>query len=250
MITPAEIVSIDPFSDRSHAGSGAAFLVLMAFLLAFGFIRTSARMTRAVSWWPGGVETDGMHLHHLVWGIVLMALCGFLGFAIPLQAPWWHIVAIGFGIGVGLTLDEFALWVHLEDVYWTEQGRASLDAVVCATVFAALVVIGTRPFGLDEPASVLGTALIISVSLGLAIICFAKGRVALGVFGLFIPLVSLYGTLTLGRPDSPWAKWRYDARKRERARERFADDRPLVRLRRRVADMIAGAPSPPSAPGE
>jgi hypothetical protein len=250
MITLAEIFSVDPFSDRTRSGSGAAFLVLMAFLLAFLFIRTSARMTRSVSWWPGGVETDGMHLHHLVWGIVLMALCGFLGFAIPLQTPWWHLVAIGFGVGVGLTLDEFALWVHLEDVYWTEQGRASLDAVVCATVFAALVVIGTQPFGLNEPASVLGTAAIVVVCLSLSIICFAKGRVALGVFGLFIPLVSLYGVVTLGRPESPWSKWRYDDDKRRRAQERFADDRPLVRLRRRLADMIAGAPSPPSAPDE
>jgi hypothetical protein len=239
----AEIVSVNLFSDRGHPGSGAAFLVLMSFLLAFLFIRTSARMTRSVSWWPGGVETDGMHLHHLVWGIVLMALCGFLGFAIPLQAPWWHIVAIGFGIGVGFTLDEFALWVHLEDVYWSEQGRASLDAVACATVFAALVVIGTRPFGLDEPSSVLGTALVVAVCLSLSIICFAKGRIALGVFGLFIPLVSLYGVLTLGRPDSPWAKWRYRDRKLERSKNRYAETKALVRLRRQIADLIAGAPS-------
>ena len=53
----------------------------------------------------------------------------------------------------GFTLDEFALWVHLQDVYWSEEGRASFDAVACTAAFAGLVVIGTRPFGLDEPTS-------------------------------------------------------------------------------------------------
>ena len=53
-------------------------------------------------------------------------LVGFLAFATPLQAPWWHIVAIAFGIGVGFTLDEFALRVRLEDVYWSKEGRVLL----------------------------------------------------------------------------------------------------------------------------
>ena len=80
-----------------------------------------------------------------------MLLCGFLAFAAPLDAPWWHLIAVGFGVGAGFTLDEFALWVRLEDVYWSDEGRASFDAVVCTCAFAALVVLGTRPFGLDEP---------------------------------------------------------------------------------------------------
>ena len=87
-----------------------------------------------------------------------MLLCGFLAFAAPLEAPWWHLIAIGFGVGAGFTLDEFALWVRLEDVYWAEEGRASFDAVVVTVAFGALVVIGTQPFGLDEPASITGTA--------------------------------------------------------------------------------------------
>jgi hypothetical protein len=205
----ATVSSVEPFGHRPRPGSGAAFLVLVAFLISFLGIRTSARLTRSVSWWPGGVKSGGVHIHHLLWGICLMMFAGFLAFATPLQAPWWHIVAIAFGIGVGFTLDEFALWVRLEDVYWSKEGRASLDAVVVATAFAALVVVGTNPFGLDDPASISGTAAAVTVILGLAVVCFLKGRVLLGVTGLFVPVVALLGAVRLAHPSSPWARWRY-----------------------------------------
>jgi hypothetical protein len=239
----ADIVSVDPFGNRVRPGSGAAFVVLVALLLSFLAIRTSARLTRSVSWWPGGVQAGGVHLHHLVWGICLMLLCGFLAFAVPLQAPWWHIVAAGFGIGAGFTLDEFALWVHLEDVYWSEEGRTSLDAVVCTCTFAALVVIGTRPFGLDETSSIAGTAAVVLAVVVLAFACFAKGRVLLGVIGLFVPVVALAGAIRLGRPESPWARRRYDAERRDRAERRFAATRRSARARRRIGDLVAGAPT-------
>ena len=238
-----EIVSVNPFGERLEPGSGAAFVVLIAFLVAFLAIRTSARLTRSVSWWPGGVQTGGVHLHHLVWGICLLLLCGFLGFAAPLQSPLWHIVAIGFGVGAGFTLDEFALWVRLQDVYWSEEGRTSFDAVVCTCTFAALVVIGTRPFGLDETSSILGTAVVVAAVVGLAVACFAKGRVMLGVIGLFVPAVALAGAIRLGRPDSPWARWRYDPERRRRAEKRFAATRPMQRAWQRMGDLIAGKPS-------
>jgi hypothetical protein len=239
----AEIVSVDPFQAHFRPGTGAGFVVLVSFLVSYVAIRTSARMTRSVSWWPGGVETGGVHLHHLVWGIGLLLVCGFLAFAAPLDSPWWHVIAIGFGIGAGFTLDEFALWVRLEDVYWSEEGRMSLDAVICMLAFGALVVLGTRPFGLDEPASVLGT---IGAGLSIGAICavaFAKGRVVFGVIGLFLPLVALVAAVRLAYPTSPWAKWRYRGAKLERAKERFAPDSRIMRARRRIADAVAGAPT-------
>jgi hypothetical protein len=243
----ADIVSIDPFGDRLQPGPGAAFVVLVAFLVSYLAIRTSARLTRSVSWWPGGIESGGVHIHHLVIGIWLMLLCGFTAFAAPLEAPWWHMIAIGFGVGAGFTLDEFALWVHLEDVYWTEEGRLSFDAVVSTVAFAGLVVLGTRPFGLDDPTSIWGTVLAVALVAGLAFACFAKGRVVLGVIGLFVPVVALVGALRLARPSSLWAAWRYDEDKERRAAARFADDRPLARARRRAGDLVAGAPSPPGS---
>jgi hypothetical protein len=240
----ATLLVIDPFPERPHPGAGAAFLVLVAFLVAFLLIRTSARLTRSVSWWPGGLETDsGVHVHHLVWGICLMLLAGFLAFAAPLEAPWWHLEAIAFGVGAGFTLDEFALWVRLEDVYWAEEGRSSFDAVVCSVAFAALVVLGTRPFGLDEPLSIWGTIGAVALVVGVASVAFAKGRVLLGVIGLFVPGVALVGALRLARPGSPWARVRYGEEQMGRARERFAADRPAQRMRRELGDAVAGRPS-------
>ena len=239
----AEIISVDLFGKRLEPGPGAGFIVLIAFLVSYLAIRTSARMTRSVSWWPGGVESGGVHYHHLVWGILLMLLCGFLAFAAPLEAPWWHAVAIGFGIGAGFALDEFALWVRLEDVYWTEEGRSSFDAVVATVAFGVLVVLGTRPFGLDDPTSITVTAVSVAVIGALAIVCFAKGRVVFGIIAIFIPLAALLVAPRLARPSSPWAKFLYKDEKLERAKRRFADDRPLVSAQRRVGDLIAGAPS-------
>ena len=54
----AAIFDVDPFGDRLRPGSGAGFVVLVAFIVSFLAIRTSARLTRSVSWWPGGVETE------------------------------------------------------------------------------------------------------------------------------------------------------------------------------------------------
>lgn len=244
----AAVFDLDLLGARTEPGSAAAFLVLAALVLSFLAIRTSARLTRSVSWWPGGVESGGVHLHHLVWGICLMMLSGFLAFAAPLEAPWWHVVAIVFGIGAGFTLDEFALWVYLDDVYWSPEGRRSFDAVVVAVVFAALVVIGTTPFGLDDPASVAVTAITVLVVLALSIACFLKGRIMLGVVGLFIPIFSLVGALRLAMPRSPWAKRRYSAARLERATARFAPDRRALRWQRRIGDLIAGAPT--AGPGE
>jgi hypothetical protein len=189
------------------------------------------------------VQSGGVHIHHLVWGICLMMVSGFLGFAAPLETPWWHIVAILFGIGVGFTLDEFALWVHLKDVYWSHEGRSSLDAVIVAASFAALVVLGTNPFGLDDPASITGTAVAVALVLGLAVICFLKGRVLLGVIGLFIPVVAFAGAVRLAHPSSPWARRRYKGSRLERARERFDPSRPAGRFERRFGDLVAGAPT-------
>jgi hypothetical protein len=242
----ATVVSIELFQTHHEPGREAAFFVLLAFLLSFGFIRTSARLTRSVSWWPGGVETEGgVHLHHLVWGIVLLLVCGFGAFATELTSPWWQILAIGFGIGAGFTLDEFALWVHLEDVYWSNEGRSSLDAVILATVFAGLVVIGVNPYGLDEPGSIVGTLAWFSLALTCAGAAFLKGRIVLGVLAIFVPFVfGLWAAVRLAKPGSPWAR-RYDAAKLARARERFGPDTRGARFGRWFLDLIGGAPSQP-----
>jgi hypothetical protein len=233
-------VDLDLSSPRAPA-----MLVLVAFLLSFAFIRTSARMIRSprFAWWPGNVETDsGLHIHHLVWGISLLLISGFVAFATGLDTPWMQITAVGFGIGAGLTLDEFALWLHLEDVYWTSEGRASLDAIVLATVFAVVVMLGIRPFGLDDPGDKLLATAWVLVFVGIAAIAFLKGRFVLGIVALHVPFVGLYTAVRLATPASPWAHRRYRGDKLARARHRFRPDRPAARRRDRFLDLIGGSP--------
>src|SRR5438067_9411832 len=239
----------DVVNAHSTHGRGPAFLGLLAFLLSFGFIRTSARLMRSpkVSWWPGSVTTEsGLHLHHLVWGISLLLLSGFVAFATDLDRPWTQITAILFGIGAGLTLDEFALWVHLKDVYWSEQGRSSVDAVILSAAFAALVVLGVRPFGLDEVGSVAGSIAVAGACVAVVGITFLKGRILLGVIAVFIPLVGAVCAVRLAKPSSLWARRWYTGRRAarlERARRRFREDRRGAVLARRVQDLIGGTPS-------
>jgi hypothetical protein len=232
------------------SGQREGFVVLGAFLISFLFIRTSARLMRSpkVTWWPGSVKTaSGLHLHHLVWGIVLMMVAGFVRFAIPADPPWAEIVAGGFGVGMGLTLDEFALWIHLRDVYWAEEGRASFDAVVIATMLGGLIVCGVGPFDLKNGAGgVDALILIVFVDVLLAAVAIFKGRRLLGLVGIFIPLVSLVGAVRLAAPDSAWARRWYKGKKLGQAQRRW--DRIRAR-RRRITDALAGAPSSPvSAP--
>jgi len=126
-------------------GKQPELFLLLAFLLSFGFIRTSAHMIRAqVSWWPGNVQVGGTHVHHLVWGILTMLVVGYAAIAFAPGSPLREVLAILFGVGAGLTMDEFALWLHLRDVYWSEQGRSSIDAVITAAGCGALVLLGMR----------------------------------------------------------------------------------------------------------
>ena len=229
----------------------AGFTLLGAFLLSFLFIRTSARLMRSprVTWWPGSVTTgSGLHLHHLVWGIVLMLLSGFLGFALAPASPWNEILAGAFGVGAGLTLDEFALWIYLDDVYWAEQGRASLDAVVVAATIGGLIMLGVAPFDLpNNTSSVWSLAVSVAIALGLSGLAILKGRHFTGLLGLFVPPLSLLAICRLATPASPYARRFYapQSRKLERARERY--DRTSAR-RRHLADAVAGAPSAPAKP--
>jgi hypothetical protein len=196
-------------------GKETHFLILIAFVCSFGFIRTSAHMIRAqVSWWPGNVETKtGTHIHHLVWGILLLMVMGYLGIATAIPSPWFELVAIAFGIGMGLTLDEFALWLNLEDVYWKEKGRESIDAVVVTVVLLVIALLGLQ-FWIDVYDAVLvlagfdrGNAVVAIpiqlVGIALAVVCFRRGRKFVGLVGLFVPLVALVGAVVPSRRRKP-----------------------------------------------
>jgi hypothetical protein len=241
-----------PVSFLDRPGPRAGFIVLGAFVLSFLFIRTSARLIRSprVTWWPGSVKTgSGLHLHHLVWGIVLALLSGFLVFATDPSSPWDDVLAALFGVGAGLTLDEFALWIHLSDVYWSPQGRSSLEAVAIATALGGLVVLGAAPFDLPRHgASVATLALLVLSSLLPAVVAIVKGKPLLGVVGVFVPLVSLLAAVRLAAPGSVWARRFYPAGSQKAGRAQLRFERLGVR-RARLGNLIGGAPDPaPPAP--
>jgi hypothetical protein len=227
------------------------YLVLIGFVLSFAFIRMSTRLMRSpkVPWWPGSIVSDsGVHLHHLVFGIVTMMVAGAAGFASFGNSPWTEICAFAFGIGAGLTIDEFALWVYLDDVYWAKEGRSSIDATVIAAALMMLALLGFTPFTIEEGSvgAILGTVLSALVVFLLVAICFAKGRVMHGSIGFFVFPIALYGACRLGKPDSGWARRRYRERrpkKQARAEARFPPDRRTERFKEAFRDIIGGKPS-------
>jgi hypothetical protein len=243
VVSVAEVsVQID---SPGAGGQLAGFLLLVAFLVSFGFIRMSTRLMRSpkVPWWPGSVKTGGIHVHHHVFGIVLLMLAGFLGFALQPGSPWLEILAAGFGVGMGLTLDEFALWLHLEDVYWAEEGRSSVDAVVMAAVLGGALLLGFTPWDSDDASSVLAVAATVVAVLAISTIAALKGKYTSAVVGVLVALVGLIAAIRLAKPGSPWARRRYaeGSRKLARATARYERSR---RRYRRWQDRIGGAPSP------
>jgi lysyl-tRNA synthetase, class II len=211
-------------------GREPQFLFFVAFLVTFGFIRTSAHMIRdKVSWWPGNVEVGGTHIHHLVWGILLLLISGWIGVTVAPGSPGHEILAVLFGIGTGLTLDEFALWLNLKDVYWSQQGRRSIDAVIIAACLTGMVLVGYRGW-IDAATSVEDEIFALVGSAGafgivVALVNAAKEKFGMAILGFIVPLVGLIGAFRLGKPRSVWAKLFYRPAKLERSERRFAGSR-------------------------
>jgi hypothetical protein len=225
-------------------GNRAGFLLLLGLLASFGFIRMSTRLMRSpkVTWWPGSVETGGVHIHHLVFGIVLLMLAGFLQFALQPGSPWLEILAVGFGIGAGLTLDEFALWLHLEDVYWAEEGRRSVDAVIVATIIAGAMVLGLAPLGSND-GSATGIILALVEALVFAAVVAVKGKYWAALVSMFVPPVGWVSAIRLAKPGSPWARRRYPVESDKLARATSRAERSNKRYRR-WQELIGGRPTP------
>lgn len=249
MIT-ASILS-DFWGNLEDHHEQAVFLVLVGFLGSFAFIRMSTRIIRseAISWWPGNIESDsGVHVHHLVFGIVTMMAAGTLGFVADGRTPFTEICALLFGVGVGLTIDEFALWVHLEDVYWEREGRSSIDATVIAASLMLLVVLGISPMAIDSSSTeALITSIVLTIfAFSCVAICFAKGRALHGTIGIFVAPIAFYGAGRIGKPNSAWARYRYGGRrpkKQAKAEDRFAPERRTERFKEAFRDIVGGKPS-------
>jgi hypothetical protein len=227
------------------ADQRAGLILLGSMLFSFAFIRFSTRMIRAeVSWWPGNVTPGGLHIHHLVFGIVFMMVAGFVAFAVEPNSPWIEVAAGLFGIGMGLTLDEFALWLHLEDVYWSEEGRSSVDAVIFAAIIGGGYIVGFTPLDANGN-STLAIVVSVAVTLAFCALVALKGKISTAVIGMFIPPVAWVGAVRLGRPGSWWAKRRYEPDGGKLAKAIARKERHDRRVRR-FQDLVGGAPSLPS----
>jgi hypothetical protein len=132
---------------RLSLGRHVAVRALVSYVITFAILRV---ITAIIYYdvFPNGpfrvvMTKSGLHIHHLFWGILLLMATGFG--ALATRAPQWHLrIALLFGVALGLTLDEFAMWLRLADVYWTPQGVESLKA---GAVVAALLGI----YGFGQP---------------------------------------------------------------------------------------------------
>ncbi|MBM9474864.1 hypothetical protein JL107_00235 [Nakamurella flavida] len=190
------------------------------------------------------ISIGGVHIHHQVIGILLMLGSGIGLIAVQPAGTALNATALVFGVGVSLAFDEFALWLHLDDVYWTPAGRKSVDAI-----FVVLAITGVLISGVDVFPSLgdtWGPQLGMVAVLLLSVVCLLKGKIATGMVGVVLFPVALVGALRLAKPDSWWSRRWYTGRARmtRRSRRRF-DERYDARWNR-LRDLVAGAPHLPS----
>lgn len=239
---------------------------LVAFILTFFVTRTFVRVIRhraaagrPTRWWqPRNVHIGGVHIHHVTFGVVLVMLSGLtlVTLAVNGEEPEFTLSATLFGIGAALVLDEYALILHLSDVYWEEDGRTSVDAVFAAVAVAGLLIMGLHPLMFFLPIwegtdSLVLRAVVaggLVLTLPLAVVVVLKGKVWTGLLGMFIVVLLVIGAVRLSRPHAPWARWRYttqpDKMRRALQRERILR-RPVVRAKLWLQCAIAGTPSLP-----
>lgn len=233
------------------SGRAAALWALLAFLVTFAGTRAVTRRIRAKkaagpAAAGGGladVHIAGVHVHHQVWGILLLLGAGLVEFRWDPGRPWTELLAVAFGAGAALALDEFALWFHLDDVYWGEEGRKSIDAVLLGGALGFFLLLQAAPVGPEAGTGSLGLwlyLLTVGLHLATATVCVAKGKLATGVIGVVVPVVATVGAVRLAKPGSAWARRRYGEHRLARSRRRFGE-----RYRRRhdrIRDLIGGVP--------
>jgi hypothetical protein len=160
------------------------------------------------------------------------------------------VAAALVGVGTSLVLDEFALILHLQDVYWADEGRISVEMVSLAMACLGLAVVGLTPFdlrGLEGGVEGVLVLLVVVVAIvWLIVVSIMKGKYKLALFGAFIPLCALVAASRLARPESRWATRHYGPKKLARAKARTAwYDEHFGPATAWVSDFVAGRPSKP-----
>jgi hypothetical protein len=226
-------------------------LCFAAFVVTFVVTRVITRTIRAGKGpFTDHVSRSGLHVHHAVPGIILLVTGAFWSVATGSEPPWAEISAVLIGIGTSLVLDEFALIVHLSDVYWSQEGRLSVEMVSLAIGCMGLVLVGFSPISFDGDATD-GAIAVTLLTAGLfyvavIVVCVVKGKYQLALIGTFVPLLGLLCALRMARPDSLWARRFYRGEQLERAEHRAAEfDHRFGRITDFIGDFVAGKPDAP-----
>jgi len=267
---------LDARFDFVAPGREPLMWCLIAFILTFFVTRSITRYIRATAdrtgprkWWQphnisvsgkGDGSGGGLHIHHAVFGVVLVLASGvaMVTMSADGNVHQFTVAAVFFGIGAALVLDEFALILHLQDVYWAEDGRTSVDAVFVAAAVAGLLVMGFNPLSFfdigiwrddDSVAARLSVIALAVFTLALAVVVLLKGKLWTGLLGMFITPLLFIGALRLSRPHAPWARWHYQDKpgkmRRSLERERYLR-RPFVQANLWLQHVVAGEPRFPS----
>jgi hypothetical protein len=230
-------------------------LCFVAFVVTFASTRTITRLIRdGRGPFRNQVTSGGTHIHHAVPGIILLIVGAFTAVGGPETMAWLSFSAVAVGIGTSLVLDEFALILHLQDVYWSGEGQLSIEAVSLAAACLGLALVGFSPVQVQDVDSVerslrLSATGVLILDALFALICILKGKYRTGLFGLFLLPVGVIGALRLARPNSIWARRRYHGRRLERATRRAADfDRHWTPVQTDWEDFIGGRPSKANPP--
>jgi hypothetical protein len=242
--------------DIVAAGKLPLMLCFLAFVVTFAVTRMITRMIRdGRGPFRNQVTAGGTHIHHSVPGIILLIIGAFTSIGGPAALGWQSIAGVLVGIGTSLVLDEFALILHLQDVYWSGEGQLSVEAVSLTAACLGLALAGFSPFGVRDIDNIeltlrlTATGVLVADGV-LSFICVLKGKYRTALFGLFLPPVGAIGAVRLARPASIWARFRYRGKRLERATRRAEDfDRRWAPLQTGWANFIGGKPSQPNPPG-
>lgn len=204
-------------------GRGVLAWMLVAFVVTFLVTRVVTRMIRAHRGPFRNLHVGSLHVHHEVYGIFLMLVTGALEFAYRPPSPWLEVLAVAFACGAALTLDEYALWLRLQDVYWTNEGRTSVDAVLVTATIGGLLLLGADPLDPDAGTGALAVGVTVAINLTFAVVAIAKGKISAGLIGTLVPLVAVVAALRLAKPESLWARrwYRPGSRRLARSRARY-----------------------------
>jgi hypothetical protein len=231
-------------STIEQAGRTPLFWMLVAMLVTFVSTRLITRRIRAGGAGLKNWTIGGVHVHHQVFGVIAMLVSGVLEFDYRPGTAGSSALAAIFGMGASLTLDEFALWLYLDDVYWTSEGRKSIDAVFVAILITGLLLVGFTPLDLSglhhELLAYLAAGLLFN--LVMTVTCLLKGKPIAGLIGLLVPSVALVCAIRLAKPASQWAAWRYPAASGKRARAARRFGAAYEARWNRVRDVVGGRP--------